>query len=51
MLEGGVFIDGLHRLSFGLLGAVKEKLELHVVNGVSSLVSYHLCMYVVFIGM
>lgn len=42
MLEGRVFIDGLHRLCFGLLGAVKEKLELHVVDGVPSFVSDHL---------
>ena len=42
MFEGRVLVDGLDCLGLGLLGAVKEKLKLHVVDGVASLVSYHL---------
>ena len=38
MFERRVLVNGLHCLSFSLLGAVQQELKLHVVDSVSSFV-------------
>ena len=38
MFECRILVDRLHGLCFGLLGAVKEELKFHVINGVTTLV-------------